>query len=69
MFATAPLRMAATAGREPAYTVGSQKWNGNRPSLTLNAMKKPVATRIAALGSTTRIRSATSRMASVPVTW
>src|SRR3954451_16071232 len=42
MLATAPLRMAATAGVLPEYTVGSQKWKGNSPSLTLKAMKKPV---------------------------
>jgi hypothetical protein len=41
--------------------------NGNRPSLTLNAMKKPVAMSSAAFGSTVAIRSATSCIASVPV--
>ena len=66
MFASAPARIAATAGGEPAYTSGSQKWNGNSPSLTLNAMKKQTATRIAALGSTADRSAATASIASVP---
>ena len=37
MFASAPLRMAATAGRVLAYTAGIQKWYGQRPSLTAKA--------------------------------
>ena len=68
MFARLPLRIAATAGRADVYTVGSQKWNGNRPSLTLKATKKPTAIRIAAFGSAAAIRSAIWDISSVPVT-
>ena len=69
MFARPPLRIAATAGRAAVYTVGSQKWNGKSPSLTLNATKNPTAIRIAAFGSTSAMRAAIRPMSSVPVTW
>ena len=69
MFASPPLRIAATAGPAPVYTVGSQKWNGKSPSLTLNATKKPTAIRMPVLASTSAMRVAICPMSSVPVTW
>lgn len=68
MLASAPERIAATAGRVPAYTAGSQKWNGKRPSLVPNATKNVTAIRIAAFGSTSLIRVAIPAISSVPVT-
>ena len=68
MLARLPLNIAATTGGTAVYTVGSQKWNGKRPSLTLKATKNPTAIRIAAFASETAIRSPMRAISRVPVT-
>ena len=65
--ASAPLSMAATAGRVPVYTDTSQKWNGNNPSLMLNAMKKSAAAIRVGVSADSRSNWAMPSISSRPV--